>query len=550
MDASPTVDPEPFPKAAASRQIVLSAIALAAILLTQISWMARTNFSGFDEWLMIHLVSKGIGDIPYANRPFELLWLLPVNLAPCSLTPYVVLHAAYSLLCGCLVFLLCRRLIPGRPRLWLSTAMFSIVWGPGDLARLSTLERAAYASITFGMLLAIELLVESWRLRAPILLGAAMLVAFLAARSYEAVVPLLLCAPLLLARIRSPSDSRIRPWAGAWLGVMLLAVALFVRPWFSPGGPLVYQLGVLGLDLDPGRVAQRLLSQYAFHLAPLVLSPPSELLVPAVPVAVAVFAAIGLVWTRFVGGEADGPADRRVHVQSMTAGLLWAGLGYGALVLTPARPTALRMQFLSAPGIGLFLASGASLVATFLPARWARPAIGLIGAWIIAVGTGRTLAMQRAWDTVSAYPAQMRMLSGLTREVPDVKPHTLVVLLDHGKAWRATYGFRHALSYLYQGRAIGYVHGAWDALYPTSFAREGIRVEPWPVVRAAWGTGVTLHRYDETIVVRSSQGGVRVLEEWPQDLPALPTGAAYDPRSRIVAGAAPPPERAILPPSP
>jgi hypothetical protein len=337
---------------------------------------------------------------------------------------------------------------------------------------------------------------------------------------------------------------------GAWLAVVLLAIGLFVLPWFTPGGPLVYQLGVLGLDLSPGRVARRLLSQYGFHIAPIVLSSPSELLTPAVPMAVGVFVAIGQLWARFVGGETDGPESRRLHARNVMVGLLWAGLGYGVFVLTPARPTALRMQFLSAAGIALFLASAASLVATFLPPRWARPATVLIGAWIIAVGTGRTVAMQRAWDTVSAYPAQMQMLSGLAREVPDVEPHTLVVLLDDGKAWRATYGFRHALLYLYEGRAIGYVHGAWDALYPTSFTPEGIRIAPWPVVRAAWRTGVTLHRYDETIVVRySPRGGVSVLEEWPRDLPPLPTGAAYHPRSRIVAGGKPLPERAILPPS-
>jgi hypothetical protein len=545
------VDPEPIPKAAARRQIVLAAIALGAILVTQTSLMSRTNFTGFDEWLMIDLISKGIADIPYANRPFELLWLLPAKLGPHTLTPYVVLHAVYSLLGGWLVFLLCRRLVPGRPHLWLSTAIFSIVWGPGDLARLSTLERAAYASITFAMLLAIVLLVESWRLRKAVVLAVAALVAFLAARSYEAVVPLLLCAPLLLAGIRSEPDSRIRAWLGAWVGVVGLAIALVLLPLFDRSGPLVYQLGVLGLDLHPGRVARRLLSQYAFHIAPIVLSSPSELLTPAVPIAVAVFAAISLAWTRLAGGESDGPASRRLQARNMCVGLLWAGLGYGVFVLTPARPTALRMQFLSAPGIALFFASAASLLATFLPARWGRLATGLIGAWIIAVGTGRTVAMQRAWDTVSAYPAQMQMLSSLVRVVPDVQPHTLVVLLDDGKAWRATYGFRHALRYLYQGRAVGYVHGAWDALYPTSFTPEGIRIEPWPVVRAAWRTGVTLHRYDETIVVRySRQGGVGVLEEWPADLPPLPAGAAYDPRSRIALGAALPPERAMLRPIP
>jgi hypothetical protein len=215
-------------------------------------------------------------------------------------------------------------------------------------------------------------------------------------------------------------------------------------------------------------------------------------------------------------------------------------------VLTPVGHTALRMQFLSAPGIALCLASIASVVATFFRPRWRLLALGLMGAWVVAVGAGRTVAMQKTWDAASAYPSQMRMLRELTRQVPDVKPHTLIVLLDQGRAWRASYGFRHAVQYLYQGRASGLVHGAWDALYPTFFTPEGIRVEPWSVLRAPWGARVSVNQYNEVIVARySPEGRVEVLEKWPGEFPPIPPGERYEPESRIVAGS-PPPERAIL----
>ena len=74
-----------------------------------------------------------------------------------------------------------------------------------------------------------------------------------------------------------------------------------------------------------------------------------------------------------------------------------------------------------------------------------------LAAWIVAVGTGRTVAMQQTWDRESAYPAQMSMLRGLVAAAPDLRPGTMVLLLDDGKAWRATFGFHHAIRYLYEG---------------------------------------------------------------------------------------------------
>ncbi len=535
--------------AVARRQIAAAMISVAAMLLTQLCWMARTNFTGFDEWLIIQLVSGGIIDVPHGNRPVHLLWLLPAALAPYSLTPYVALHALYAFLSAALVFLLCRRLLPGRPFLWLLTAVLSVVWGPGDLARLSTIERSGYTAFEFATLLAIFLLLESWVARSISLLALAALVAFLGARSYEAVVPLLLFAPLGLLRLGREPGGRLRTWVLVWEGVLALAVLLIVLPQFRPTDLMAYQLQVMGLDLSPAHVALRLGRQFLYHLAPAVLSPPSELATAAVPIALGVFGVVVAAWARVAPGpdRASEGEGRGFPLKLMAIGLLWAGLAYGVLTLTPSKPSALRMQILSAPGIALFFASLAFLLSTFVPDRWRRLLVALAGAWLVAVGTGRTVAMQKVWDGVSAYPGQVRMLTGLTERVPDVKPHTLIVLLDEGRAWRATYGFRHAVEYLYQGRAIGYIPGAWDALYPTFFTPEGIRIEPWPALRRPWGIGVTLHRYDETIVVRfAADGRVELVDHWPDGLPPLPPGARYDPGSRVVLGGPVPPERSIL----
>lgn len=540
---------QPPPGRGVRREIAAVTLCLAATLASQLPWVPPTNFAGFDEWLIIDLVSRGIIDVPHGNRPVELLWHLPAALGSHTLAPYLLLHACYSFLLGLIVFLLCRRLAPGRSILCFLTAVLCLVWGPGDLARLSTVERTGYAAFAFATFLAIWLLVESWMRRSVAILAFGALVAFLVARSYEAVVPLLVCAPLLLPWLGAERGGRLWAWVAAWEGVMALAVALVVLPAFVPTGLMAYQLSVLGLDLHPGRVGFRVLEQYLFHIGPVLLSPVSELATPAVPLAVLVFAGVWLAWTRLVDGTAaDGPDARSRHWRFVALGLAAAGLGYGVLVLTPTH-TGLRMQVLSAPGIALFFASAASLAATFLPPRWRRTVIALMAAWIVAVGTGRTVAMQKRWDEASMYTTQMRMLSGLTREVPDVRPNTLLVLLDDGAAWRASYGFRHAVLHLYQGRAVGHIPRAWNALYPAFFTPEGIRIEPWPALRAPWGARVALYRYGEIVAVRyTSAGKVEVLKDWPAELPPLPPGARYDPRPRTVEGGTPPPERAILDP--
>ena len=544
--------PGPKPKGGPAFRIALCLTGILAVLLTQLRLMASTNFTGFDEWLIVQLVSKGIIDVPHGNRPVHLLWLLPASLVPHSLVPYVLLHGFYAFASAGLVFLLVRRLLPAEPIVGLLAALFSLVWGPGDLARLSTIERVGYTAFEFGTLLAVALLVESWRLGNVGLLWLSALVAFLVARSYEAPLPLLVLAPLLLLVSGGGRHASLRRWVLVFDGVLALAAGLVLLPSFLKSDVMAYQLHVLGLDLVPTHIAFRLARQYLYHLAPLVLSEPRELMTPAVPLAVATFSLVLLAFSWAF--PSSGRPGRGTLVKAGAAGLAWAGLSYLVLSLTPSGPTALRMQILSAPGIGLFLACLVVALASALPPRAQGAGAAVLGAWIVAVGTGRTVEMQKTWDAVSFYPAQIRMLRGLTGQVRDVKPGTLVVLLDEGGAWRATYGFRHALMYLYEGRAIGYIPGAWDALYPARFTPAGIVIEPWPSLRASWGVRASLSRYDETIVARyTREGQVQVLEQWPSELPKLPDGARYLPLSRVLPGAEPLPEQAILgraPPSP
>lgn len=543
----------PPPATAAGRGIAATGAALLALLAvfwSQFAWVRATNFGGMDEWLYISLSSRGVLGIPYANRPFVLLWTLPAALLrPHDLRSFYFVHAAYLTLTGWLLFLLLRRLCPSRPLLAFLAAAFCLTWAPLDFLRLDTVLVTGYSGFTFATLLALVLFTESWARDKPVGLALAGLIALLAARGFEGVLPLLIAAPLLLPWVGARRSRRLAVWVLAWEGLMLLIAALVLLPFLRPDSLGSYQASALKPDLHPARVAIRLLRQYGFHLLPLFSSPPRELAVPAVPVAVAAFlAAFALVGRRAEPLAVEG-RERGALGLLAALGAVLAALGYAPFVASAAILTAARTQFLSAPGIGLLLAALALLAVSALPGSWRRPALALMGAWVVAVGTGRTIAMQRDWDSGrSVFARQRQALVELTRQVPDTRPNTLIVLIDDAGGWPATFTFRHAVDYLYEGRALGYVSKAIDFLYPAYFLPVGVYFDPWPVIRGSWGVKPTLHRYDEIVVAHVGRdGGLAVLSEWPGELlPALPAGARYDPEARIVRGAPAPASRAIL----
>jgi hypothetical protein len=128
-----------------------------------------------------------------------------------------------------------------------------------------------------------------------------------------------------------------------------------------------------------------------------------------------------------------------------------------------------------------------------------------------------------------------------------VKPRTLVLLIDEWRAFPADFTFRHAVEFLYGGRARGYIPAAWHIFYPTTMDATGIRCEPWPILRGPWKAPMSLHSYDQVVVVRfTDTGKLRLERQWPETLPPLPEGATYAPRDRILKDAPPPPQHALV----
>jgi hypothetical protein len=522
-------------------------LGVAAVFWAQYVWVRPTNFSGADEWLCIDLASRGALAVPYANRPLVFLWTaLAARAWPHHLGGYWLVHGLYLMGAGLLSGWLAGRLVPGGWGVAFVAGVFACTWAPLDFMRLDTILLAGYSGFALATMLAIVLLVEAWRARSAPLLALSAGCGFLAGLGFEGVIPTLAAAPLILPIAHPGPPRRLAKWLLLWEAAVLVAAGLVLWPLLA-GGPS-YQTGALGLDPHPGRFALRLGRILAPHLHPIVSSPLSELVVPGVGLAVAIFVAFLALVTRRESGVAAG--DRRLDLLRLgLTGLALAALANAAFALSPAiRPPA-RTQVLSAPGVGLALAAGIALAASGLPRRWRKLTAAILAAWVVAVGTGRVIAMQEEWDRGgSVYPAQHATLAALTAQAPGLRPGTLVVLLDETGAWPMSFTFRHAVSYLYPQQAIGLVYGAEGFLYPSWTTTLGWVVSPQTSIRGAWGVEPSAHPWETVVVARlHSDRRLELLEHWPADaLPALPPGARYAPRARIIPKATPPPSRAIL----
>ena len=392
----------------------LAAPVLLALFLCGYSAVSPTNFGGYDEWWIRSLSDRLVLDVPYANRPLNFLWTLPGGLIDrAGFTGYHVLHGAYLWWAGLLLFVLLRRLRMDSLLLAFLAAAFVVTWAPGDRARLSTVQGTFGSGSMMGTILAMVLLVEArWRGSRSLLVAAAA-VAWATIRGYEATLPLLLAAPLLVLALPSGARGWPRAWWLAWAAPVALATALTVAPAFLGGEASRYQMENARLDPKPAAVVSRLAHQYGSHLLPLVGSNPRELRSGRVALAAALLAGGCFLLHRFTRGGTAVSGDARRDLAAIAGGLVAAGLGYGPFVLSRIGASTDRTEYVSGLGIATALAAAAVLAARVAPQRWRWLVAALIGGWVVAVGTGRTLAMQRYWDVKSAFPPQAATLREL-----------------------------------------------------------------------------------------------------------------------------------------
>ena len=519
------------------RQLFFTLSALVGLAAATFSRARATNFRGYDEWVNVSLLSQGILEFPYANRPLNLIWSLPAwALFPDRLTGFLVFHVAWIALGGVVVFLIARRLLGGATLFAFLAGAFTIVWAPSDRSRLCTVQMILYSGCTFGALLAAWLMLEAWSRRKLVLAAAAVVAGAAAVMSFEATLAPLGLVPLLfLASGGTRAPHRLALWTLATFAFLAAGGLRAALPRWTDPERVAYQTGT-GPDFAPGPLAVRTLKQLRRHIAPVVEYPPTVGAWPIVPMALAVFAVGVVVAARRPEAEARHAARPSPGALLVAAGfgLLWAIASYLPFVLNPDTHGGERMQFLSGPGVGVLLAAAAVGAASLVPPRGRPFVAGLLGAWVVAGGVMRTAALQTEWwDRKTAYPDQRRSLLELTAVVPDVAPGTLLIVVGSG-TWPLDVTFHHAVRYLYEGRGVGHAIDALEYLYGLRFDASGAQSIPRPVLHRSWRELPTRHAYAAIVAVRENENGrVHLLETWPAELPALPPGATYAPRARI-----------------
>ena len=338
-------------------------LGVAAVFWAQYAWVRATNFGGVDEWLCIDLASRGVLGVPYANRPLVLLWTaIAAHAWPHHLGAYWLVHGLYLMGAGLLSAWLAWRLVPGSRGVALLAGVFACTWAPLDFMWLDTVLLAGYPGFAVATMLAIVLLVESWRaVNAPLLaLGAGVAFSPLWASrvSFPSWPP-----PPCSCRSCSPGPPRrLATWLLVWEAVVVAAGALLLGPLLLGGRATRRQPRPRPA---PGSVCAGLVRILALHVRPSVSSPPSELIVPGVGSRGPCSWVSGFRHPPGIGG-----GQRRSAGPAPEAGARRAGPGRArehGLRPQPSHPPARPTQVLSAPGVGLALASAIALVASLLP---------------------------------------------------------------------------------------------------------------------------------------------------------------------------------------
>jgi hypothetical protein len=263
-----------------------------------------------------------------------------------------------------------------------------------------------------------------------------------------------------------------------------------------------------------------------------------------------VSALIVFVSALLLGRMGTQPQAELLVVRGGIVGIVGAAASYSAFIVG-ARMTASagRTQMVAGPWIAIAVAATILLLARACPGRARLPVLAALGAFVAANGAARTSQLQESWDrTGGAYYRQAHAMQQVLAIAPDLKPGSLLIFVDGGRTWLGTFVFHHAVDLLYEGKAAGCVANGREEVFITCFMDPtGVHQVPWPILRPAWRVAPRTYRFDEVMVLSSDAAGrVKLEEEWPKELPALPPGASYAPRSRATALATQPPARSVL----
>jgi hypothetical protein len=499
-----------------------------------------------DSWSLLLWVDSGarpffVPDVA-PTRPLTYIpWIVSLLLTPDSFVGHNLLFAAILVGTGAAMYAVMRRVLPGQPiAAWLAAAL--IIVFPADHG-LFYLDAINIRAALLLLLAAVYALLEYWRRPALWRLLGMLAIQAWGVLMYEAGIPLLLLAPLLLLWL----DGRLsRRWVAltavwsiiplAWflyfIATLLTGEAAYQRSLFSSEGAAANLIGgllfMVRQNLWTGFAlgAQHLIDTLTGTLSPLFLG-----------VAALVGGGVGALGLWLHRREPGSPLPPRRAVLLILGGLLAMLAGF--VVYIPTQDFAnmhyiWRLFYFTSIG-GVMVLLGLLLL---LPWRTV-----FIGAAALLVGLAALRGLEQHSGHVERGEDQKRLAASVVAQAPAVADGTLLLVLDEStegemRAFILNYGFEHALSFTYgHRRTFGRIcFGARRR--PEEFCRfeDGQVVVPgiWGGEEAFLIEQVVAFQYDE-------HHGMALADTIPERYLAGADASAYHPRALIDADAPLPP---------
>ena len=447
---------------------------------------------------------------------------------PGSWVPYQMMYAALWWARGFLMFLIVRRLLPGRDGFAYLTGALVLVHS-SDLATgwVGQMPQPAYI---FWMLAAFYLLLRGLDAistpRARVEFAGAILCEGMALWTYESPIVLIVAAPLLLWWLRRETFRKHRGWLWGWYVTPVIYLG-FAALRYAPRSEFTYQQTVLRKNWAVGSI----LGDWAFNVGASLRfwAWPGEGTARAASGQLAVFALIAVV-VMLAGAVAlrGGFAmDPRPLAGALGVGFLAVVLSFPVYLLLDSARSLWRTQILAGVGAALVFSSAIALCACRVRVRWLQLALiaNLSG---IVCWFGSDSVLKKSAEHRWIWEHHKHAMAEVLAVAPRVKPGTVIVLTNVPKGSEdpfnsANMWFDMALRLAYPGTPVAGSY--WHADGEAAAAAGPVHVQ-------ASAGSLLIMRYSE-------HGPATIVEHIPEFLVMNLRGVErYNPFARIVPGPA------------
>ena len=517
-----------------------------ALALLALLWWLPGGFGMspiLDDWTLLLSASRGELPLFYPDiaptRPLTYIpWIAAWTLTPESFLGLNLVMLAAHWLKGAALLALLLRLIPQRPAFaWIGAALFMLypadhgIFYPGIV----NIQMAAALTI-----IAIDRLVAYWQRPTPLRLALMLIAQSLAVLTYEAGIPLMLCAPALLIWLERGVSRRFWRISALWTAIPLIWMGYFISTLIE--GSSAYQAGLFDLGGDrwslPGGLGFMLFMNYAagfgFGAEAGRRALSGDLPLTLLIVAVGIGIAAALIAVRADRHQQDAqPRWRSLFL----GGLLAVFVGFALYIPTrdfSAQQYTWRLSIFTAIGAAVSI----SALLMLLPRRIAYAAAGIL----IMLAALRGLSQHRHFAAWSA--DQLEIVRAAAKAVRTPPDGTLIAIIDassdeHLRTFRLNYVLEHALQLMYDSRRLYGRICYDDATSPRP--HETCRFEDETLIVSGIWAGVERVPLDRVILLYFD-GALTLLDSIPSRYLDGASAATYAP-SALIDPASPLPPR-------